>query len=166
MSACKKIRGTVCPHVKIYGVLFIRMWKSMGYYLSACAKMTGYSLSGVLFVRDSLVPSSFARVDNGYHLSLTGVDNGPIFKVTHLSSIVRWTIKSIFTCKTSNWEMSDPANQPTENCPTLQISLTEKCPNWELSVFLIGGQSQYQFTQAVIITTMILSLLLLYYGCN
>ena len=78
LSACENLWGTICPHVQIDG-----------YYLSACAKMTGYSLSGVLFVRDSLVPSSFARVDNGYHLSLTGVDNGPIFKVTHLSSIVR-----------------------------------------------------------------------------
>ena len=51
LSACEKIRGTVCPPVKIYGVLFVRVFKSTGYYLSACAKMTGYYLSGVLFVQ-------------------------------------------------------------------------------------------------------------------
>jgi len=38
--------------------------------------------------------------------------------------------------KWTNWEMSGPENQRTENCPTLQISRTEKCPDWELSVFL------------------------------
>ena len=53
LSACTKRRGTICPHVQIDGVLFVRLCKSTGYYLSACAKMTGYYLSGVLFVRDS-----------------------------------------------------------------------------------------------------------------
>ena len=37
-------------------------------------------------------------------------------------------LRIVRPCKTSNWEMSGPANQQTENCPTLQISLTEKCP--------------------------------------
>jgi len=54
LSACTKRRGTICPHVQIDGVLFVRLCKSTGYYLSACAKMTGYYLSGVLFVRDSV----------------------------------------------------------------------------------------------------------------
>jgi len=54
LSACTKRRGTICPRVQIDGVLFVRLCKSTGYYLSACANMTGYYLSGVLFVRDSL----------------------------------------------------------------------------------------------------------------
>jgi len=54
LSACSNRRGTICPCVQIDRVLFVRMCKSTGYYLSACAKMTGYYLSGVLFVRDSL----------------------------------------------------------------------------------------------------------------
>jgi len=45
-------------------------------------------------------------------------------------------LRIVWPCKTSNCEMSGPENQPTENCPTLQISLTEKCPDWEMSVFL------------------------------
>ena len=54
MSASENLcPGTICPRVQIDGVLFVRMCKSTGYYLSACAKMTGYYLSGVLFVRDS-----------------------------------------------------------------------------------------------------------------
>jgi len=52
LSACSNRRDTICPRVQIDGVLFFRMCKSTGYYLSACAKMTGYYLSGVLFVRD------------------------------------------------------------------------------------------------------------------
>jgi len=57
---CKKIRGTVCPHVKIYGVLFVRVCKSTGNYFSACAKMTGticpgYYLSGTLISHIPLV---------------------------------------------------------------------------------------------------------------
>jgi len=52
LSACANLWGTVCPHVQIYGILFVRVCKSTGYYLSACAKMTGYYLSGVLFVRN------------------------------------------------------------------------------------------------------------------
>ena len=57
LSAWENIWGTICPRVQIYRVLFVRMCKSTGYYLSACAKMTGYYLSGVLFVRDSISPS-------------------------------------------------------------------------------------------------------------
>jgi len=44
-------------------------------------------------------------------------------------------LRIVRPCKTSNWEMSGPENQRTENCPTLQSSLTEKCPDWEMSVF-------------------------------
>jgi len=47
--------GTIRPRVQIDGVLFVRMCKSTGYYLSACAKMTRYYLSGVLFVRYPLL---------------------------------------------------------------------------------------------------------------
>ena len=36
------------------GVLFVRISKTTGYYLSANAKMTGYYFTGVLLVRDSL----------------------------------------------------------------------------------------------------------------
>jgi len=39
---------------KIDRVLFVRMYKTTGYYLSANAKMTGYYFAGVLFVRDSV----------------------------------------------------------------------------------------------------------------
>jgi len=52
-AGMKKRRGTICPRVQIDGVLFVRMCKTTGYYLSACAKMTGYCLCRVLFVRDS-----------------------------------------------------------------------------------------------------------------
>jgi len=44
-------------------------------------------------------------------------------------------LRIVRPCKTSNWEISGPDNQRTENCPTLRISLTEKCPDWEMSVF-------------------------------
>jgi len=47
----RKNARTVCPHAKMHGVLFVRVFKSTGYYLSACAEMTGYYLFGVLFVR-------------------------------------------------------------------------------------------------------------------
>jgi len=40
--------------VQIDGGLFVRLCKSTGVCLSACAKMTGVYLSGGLFVRDSL----------------------------------------------------------------------------------------------------------------
>ena len=50
-------------------------------------------------------------------------------------------LRIVRPCKTSNWEMSGPAYERTENCPTLQISLTEKCPDWELHVlFGITGE--------------------------
>ena len=50
-------------------------------------------------------------------------------------------LRIVRPCKTSNWEMSGPAYKRTENCPTLQISLTEKCPDWELHVlFGITGE--------------------------
>jgi len=39
LSACENRRGTICPHVQIDGVLFVRMCKN----------------DGVLFVRDSFV---------------------------------------------------------------------------------------------------------------
>ena len=42
-------------------------------------------------------------------------------------------LRIVRPCKTSNWEMSGLENQPTENCPAVQTSLTEKCPDWELS---------------------------------
>jgi len=44
-------------------------------------------------------------------------------------------LRIVRPCKASNWEMSGPENQRTENCPTMQISLNEKCPDWEMSVF-------------------------------
>ena len=50
LFACSNRWGTICPRVQIDRVLFVRMCKSTGYYLSACAKMTGYYLSEVLFV--------------------------------------------------------------------------------------------------------------------
>jgi len=45
--------------------------------------------------------------------------------------------------------MSGPENQRTENCPTLQISRTEKCPDWELSVFLNSILKSIQSENAV-----------------
>ena len=45
--------GTVFPRVQIDGVLFVLMCKTMGYYLSANAKMTGYYFAWVPFVCDS-----------------------------------------------------------------------------------------------------------------
>ena len=50
------MRGTVCPHVKIYGVHFVSVFKPTGYYLSACANRRGticphVQIDGVLFVR-------------------------------------------------------------------------------------------------------------------
>jgi len=48
-----KRRGTIYLRVQIDGVLFVRMCKTTGYYLSANAKMTGYYFAGVLFVPDS-----------------------------------------------------------------------------------------------------------------
>ena len=53
-------------------------------------------------------------------------------------------LRIVQPCKTSNWEMSGPANQPTENCPTLQISLTEKCSDWELSAPNLGYISHHE----------------------
>ena len=49
-------RGTICPPVQNDGVLFVRMCKSMGYCLSACANRLGtvcppVQIDGVLFVR-------------------------------------------------------------------------------------------------------------------
>jgi len=49
-------RGTICPPVKNDGVLFVRMCKSMGYCLSACAIRRGtvcppVQIDGVLCVR-------------------------------------------------------------------------------------------------------------------
>jgi len=77
LSACANLWGTVCPRVQIDEVLFVRVCKNDGVlfvrgticpepYLKTAApkrqlakilgpraKMTGYYLSGVLFVRDS-----------------------------------------------------------------------------------------------------------------
>jgi len=49
-------RGIVCPPVQNDGVLFVRMCKSLGYCLSACANLWGtvcprVQIDGVLFVR-------------------------------------------------------------------------------------------------------------------
>jgi len=46
----KDRQGTLCPHVQNDGVLFVRVFKSTGYYLYANAKMTGYYFSGVLTI--------------------------------------------------------------------------------------------------------------------
>jgi len=49
------------PHVKIYGVLFVRVFKSTGFYLSACANRRVLFVrmcknDGVLFVRGTICP--------------------------------------------------------------------------------------------------------------
>jgi len=62
LSACANLWGTVCPPVQIDEVLFVRLCKLTGYYVSACAKMTGYYLSGVLFVRDSLMSALYESI--------------------------------------------------------------------------------------------------------
>jgi len=56
------INGFLCNNkfdetVQIDGGLFVRLCKSTGVCLPACAKMTGVYLSGGLFVRDSKITS-------------------------------------------------------------------------------------------------------------
>ena len=64
------------------GVLFVRLCKNMGYYmsacanrrgtyyyLSACAKMTGYYFAGVLFVRILLTQMKFPHALISFSLS-------------------------------------------------------------------------------------------------
>ena len=73
LSACANLWGTVCPRVQIDGVLFVRLCKSTGYYLSACAKMTGYYLSGVLFVRDSVLCCQYVKIISNLKIKLFSV---------------------------------------------------------------------------------------------
>ena len=63
LSACKKRRGIICPHVQIYGVLFVRLCKSTGYCLSACANRRGTMCPHVQKWRGTICP--------GYYLSVT-----------------------------------------------------------------------------------------------
>ena len=118
---------------KIDRVLFVCMYQTIGYYLSACsnrwgtidAKMTGYYFAGVLFVRDSIL-----------------CINKYIFKnAKELRNMDRNDPKSNWTYL-KNLSTSKPANTPTWNTDCILNSpITEqeifkmlnKCKNGKAS---------------------------------
>ena len=78
------------------------------------------------------------KTHNPQHFVTRGTNSRQQFyhKYCYTLKYINWEMSALRIgrpSKTSNWEMPGPANQRTENWPTLQISLTEKCLDWELS---------------------------------